>query len=274
MATARKTAQTVPPATGEAALAKIEGPFAYLQRHEADFARLLPAHLPAASFLEFTAAIMSRTADPQLITNANANPGSFIAALMDAARLGHQPMTPAYYLVPFGKPETDNAEVVGIEGYRGIIERMFRSGAVVSVHAEVVRQVDGFKPNHPHPPIHEFDPFADEEERGALRGAYAYALIDSPSGRAYPSQVVIMGRAAVMKRKAESRGSDSKYSPWQKWEEDMWRKCPLRKLERYVPTSAEFLSSRLRSDAAAGVFAQQVETTGAIALPRAPEPTE
>jgi hypothetical protein len=69
------------------------------------------------------------------------------------------------------------------------------------------------------------------------------------------SKVIPMGRAEVMKHKAESRGSDRSDSPWQKWEESMWKKCPLRGLEAYVPTSTEY---RILKNMAASVTPDSV----------------
>jgi len=111
------------------------------------------------------------------------------------------------------------------------------------------------------PPVHEFDEFADPAERGALRGAYAYAVM--LDGRS--SKVIAMGRAEVMKHKAKSRGSHKDDSPWQQWEEAMWKKCPLRGLEAYVPTSSEYRTAR----PAPAVFAPSAPLQAPSAAPRA-----
>ena len=201
----------------------------WIRRQQDDIAMAAASHVKPSAIVRVTQGALRR--DPKLLAAAIANPQSLLYALLDCARLGHEPDTDDYYLVPFGN------EVTGIEGYKGIIERMFRAGAVSSVVAEVVRQRDVYRrTGATSPPVHEFDEFADPDSRGPLRGAYAYAVM--LDGRF--SKVVPMGRAEVMKHKAESRGSDRTDSPWQKWEESMWKKCPLRGLEPYVPTSNEF----------------------------------
>jgi recombination protein RecT len=231
----------------------------YLQTYQDQFARILPTHVRPAAFLQLTASMMSRTADPNLVTAANANPGSFVAALFDCARLGHDPGTNAYYLVPFGLrngQRTDKTEVVGIEGYRGIIQRMYRAGGVLAVRADVVRTGDGFE-YQPGPlaiPRHQYDPFADDDDRGALKGAYAYALLPGPHGPV-PSQVIVMGQKAIASRRRRSRGSDSQFSPWNTDTEAMWRKCPLRDLEKFVPTSVEW---RVAPQTDSGVTVEQI----------------
>ena len=201
----------------------------WIRRQQDDIAMAAASHVKPSAIVRVTQGALRR--DPKLLAAAIANPQSLLYALLDCARLGHEPDTDDYYLVPFGN------EVTGIEGYKGIIERMYRAGGVSSVVAEVVRQRDvDRRTGATSPPVHEFDEFADPDDRGALRGAYAYAVM--LDGRF--SKVIAMGRAEIMKHKAASRGSGRDDSPWQKWEESMWKKCPLRGLEPYVPTSAEY----------------------------------
>lgn len=201
----------------------------WIRSQQADIAMAAASHIKPSAIVRVTQGALRR--DPKLLAAAIANPQSLLYALLDCARLGHEPDTDDYYLVPFGN------EVTGIEGYKGIIERMYRAGAVSSVVAQVVRKSDVYRSRGENtPPLHEYDDFASDEERGPMRGAYAYAVM--LDGRY--SQVIRMGRGEVMKHKAESKGSDRSDSPWQKWEPAMWKKCPLRALEPYVPTSTEY----------------------------------
>jgi recombination protein RecT len=201
----------------------------WIRSQQDDIAMAAATHVKPSAIIRVTQGALRR--NPKLLAAAIANPQSLLYCLLDCARLGHEPDTDDYYLVPFG------SEVTGIEGYKGIIERMYRAGAVSSVVAEVVYQQDVYRrTGATTPPVHEFDEFADPASRGPLRGAYAYAVM--LDGRF--SKVIPMGRAEIMKHKAKSRGSDKADSPWKQWEESMWKKCPLRGLEPYVPTSAEY----------------------------------
>lgn len=201
----------------------------WIRGQESEIAMAAASHVRPSAIIRVAHGALRR--NPKLLAAAIARPQSLLYALLDCARLGHEPDTDDYYLVPFGN------EVTGIEGYKGIIERMYRAGAVSSVVAEVVRQRDLYRRQGPTtPPVHEFDEFADPEDRGPLRGAYAYAVM--LDGRF--SKIIPMGRAEIMKHKAKSKGSDKPDSPWQEWEEPMWMKCPLRGLEPYVPTSTEY----------------------------------
>jgi recombination protein RecT len=201
----------------------------WVRGQQDEIAMVAATHIKPSAIVRVAHGALRR--NEKLMDAAVANPQSLLYALLDAARLGHEPDTDDYYLVPFGN------EVTGLEGYKGIIERMYRAGGVSSVVAEIVRERDVYRRTGPTtPPIHEFDEFADPEERGALRGAYAYAVM--ADGRC--SKVITMGRAEVMRHKAKSRGSHKDDSPWQLWEESMWKKCALRGLEPYVPTSTEY----------------------------------
>jgi len=220
----------------------------WLRGQQDEIAMAAASHIKPSTVVRIANGALRK--DDKLMAAAIANPLSLLHCLLDAARLGHEPGTDQYYLVPFG------SEVTGIEGYKGIIERMFRAGAVSAVVAEVVYQRDIYhRQGATQPPVHEFDEFADPADRGPLRGAYAYAVM--LDGRF--SKIIPMGRAEIMKHKAVSRGSDRADSPWQKWEESMWKKCPLRGLEPYVPTSSEWLTARLQAAATVG---RPVQVTG------------
>lgn len=221
------TAQTVSAAV--AVRQKQDQLVSWIRAQQDDIAMIAASHLKPSAVVRVTQGALRR--NDKLMAAAIANPQSLLYALMDAARLGHEPDTDDYYLVPFGN------EVTGIEGYKGIIERMYRAGGVSSVVAQVVRQRDVYRPRGENtPPVHEYDDFASPGERGPMRGAYAYAVF--PDGRC--SQVIRMGKAEIMEHKAKSRGSDRSDSPWQQWEPAMWKKTVLRALEPYVPTSTEY----------------------------------
>jgi recombination protein RecT len=212
----------------------------WLRAQQDDLAMAAASHLKPATIVRVAQGALRK--DPKLMAAAIANPQSLLYCLLDAARLGHEAGTDQYWLIPFGQ------EVTGIEGYKGVIERMYRAGGVSTVHAEVVRQKDVYRGlGSRQPPVHEYDEFADEDDRGPLRGVYAYAIMADGTC----SQVIRAGKAEVMKHKAVSRGSDRADSPWQKWPVPMWKKVPLSALEPYVPTSSEWLMTRARAEATA-----------------------
>lgn len=221
-----------------------------------DFATVLPSHIKPDTWVRLAVGALRR--DPNLANAAKANPGSLMVALLEAARKGLEPGTPEYYLTP--RKTKNGPEVLGITGYQGEIEMIYRAGAVSSVIVEVVREHDKFSyaPGRDERPIHEID--WDLDDRGELRLAYAYAIMRDGA----TSKVVVLNKSHIAAAKASSQGADSSYSPWVRHEEAMWLKTAAHRLAKWVPTSAEYRREQLRAAqeiAAAGV------TSFAPALP-------
>ena len=222
---------------------------AMVLKYEEDFARVLPEHIKPAHWVRLAQGLLRR--DENLAKVAARNPGSFLAALLECARLGHEPGTEHYALVAFG------SEVTGIEQYQGEIERMYRAGAVQSVICEVVRKQDFFNWQPGQPPQHDADWFATAESRGELVGVYAFAVLKGGG----ISKVVVMGAEEIGKHRSVARTDVM----WNKWPEAMWRKTAIHELEKWVPTSAEYQRERLRAMAEADVVRQQAVFTAVTA---------
>jgi len=222
---------------------------ALVRRYGDRFGDVLPAHIQTETFVGLAVGALHR--NPELAAAANANKGSFLNALLDCARLGHEPGTPNYYLVPFGQGE--RAEVVGIEGYRGQVERMYRAGGVATVHAELVYANDKFtyRLGVDDRPIHEVDWFGGD--RGKLLGVYAYATLTGGQ----TSKVVVMDERAINDRRDKSASAKAKQSPWQQWPDEMALKTAVRQLEKWVPTSSEYRREQLRAVMEARRLAEQ-----------------
>jgi recombination protein RecT len=116
---------------------------------------------------------------------------------------------------------------------------------VSSVVVEVVRTNDTFRYviGRDGRPVHELDWFSDN--RGDLIGVYAYAVMKDGA----TSKVVVLNKRQVMEAKAKSDGRNSDYSPWNTNEESMWLKTAVRRLAKWVPTSAEYMREQLRAQA-------------------------
>lgn len=238
-----------------------EGPGALIKRYESDFATVLPSHIKADTWVRLAQGALRR--NPTLEEAARANPGSLLAVLLDAARLGLEPGTEQYYLVPY--KDRGKLVVQGVPGYQGEIELMYRAGAVSSVVVEVVREGDKFTyvPGRDERPLHEVDWFGGN--RGALIGVYAYAVMTDGA----TSKVVVLGKQEVY----EARGKSASYkfkpesSPWSTDEAAMWLKTGAHRLRKWVPTSAEYRRELAR---AAGE-AQRVATDRDLPTPLPPD---
>jgi recombination protein RecT len=228
------------------AVAKTEPvPIALLTAHRDRYAAVLPDHIEVKAFVGLASGALYR--DPKLMEAATSSPASFANALMRCASLGHQPASEEFYLIP--RRIKGKMEIQGIEGYRGIVERMYRSGAVASVIVREVCANDTFnfvEGVHDRPE-HHIDWFGGT--RGDMIGVYAYAVLTTGA----VSRVAILSRDDVMAAKAKSDGASSDYSPWNTNERAMWWKTAARRLEPWVPTSAEFRREVLRATAEAGL---------------------
>ncbi|MCM1977188.1 recombinase RecT [Streptomyces sp. G1] len=226
-------------------------------------ASVLPSHIKPQTFLRLAQGALRR--NPALEEAANANFESFLHAVLDAARLGLEPGTEQYYLVPY--KDRGKLTVQGLPGYQGEVELMYRSGAVASVVVELVRENDVFvwqrgqldteqPPRWEGPqktPYHKVDWFGGD--RGELKGVYAYAEM---VGGAI-SEVVVLDKDQV--HEARSRSASFKYrpdtSPWTTDEAAMWLKTAAHRLRKWVPTSPEYRREQMRAIAEADAIRQR-----------------
>jgi recombination protein RecT len=242
-------------------------PGALIKTYSSSFATVLPTHVKPETWVRLAQGALKKgkrldnnPANPfELEVAAANNPGVFLAALLDAARQGLTPGSEEYYLTP--RKVGGRLEILGITGYQGYVELMYRAGAVSSVVVEVVRANDEYEfvrgkvDDQPRPrwvgpqtiPYHRYPPFAREKDRGPLVGVYAYAQMIGGG----VSQVVQLNQDDIDRIKASNPAANSQYSPWVKFEAAMWMKSAARQLRKWVPTSAEFRKELARSAAEA-----------------------
>jgi recombination protein RecT len=226
---------------------RVDGLARMISTYQGTFARLLPDHLDPEAFVGIAAGAMYR--NPKLALAAMAHPESLFVALRDCARLGHEPGTKEYALTLRG------GKVAGLEQYQGVIERMYRSGAVHAVHAEVICKGETFIRRDPNPPLHEVPDaaggwLARDTTVGNLVGVYAYAILDG----GVCSRVVVMGRAEVMRHRDVAETKNIWDGPFGM---AMWLKTAAHTLENWVPTSAQYRRQAALAAAEAGKLAAE-----------------
>lgn len=203
-----------------------EAPGTMIEGYRQDFSLVLPSQIKAETWMRLAQGLLRQ--DEKLAAAAMNNPGALVSALLECARLGHEPGTDRFYLVPL------KGVIEGWEGYKGVIQRMLRGGQVRNVKAAVVRANDRFAydPETMDRPVHKVDWFGD---RGKILGSYAYAVMQDGS----TSQVAIADQEYIQKVRAMQPSSNNATSPWVKWEESMVLKCAFNRLEPFVDTSSE-----------------------------------
>lgn len=242
------------------------GPAAQLEQYRDEYAALVPSHVNADQWIRLAVGAIRGNKD--LMKAAQNDVGVFLREMKTAARLGLEPGTEQFYLTPRkSKAHNYNLIIKGIVGYQGIVELIYRAGAVSTVIVEAVREKDDFRyvPGRDDRPIHEIDWFG--AHRGPLVGVYAYAVMKDGA----VSKVVVLNKQRIDEIKAKSdsaSGKGAEYSPWTTNEESMWLKSAVRQLAKWVPTSAEYMREQLRA---------QAEVAGAITsvagAPLLPQPT-
>ena len=242
----------MPETVSSAVAQRDSSPGGLIKQYSSSFASVLPAHIKPETWVRLAQGALKKgkrlpTGQFELEAAAANNPGVFLAALLDAARLGLEPGTEAYYLTP--RKVKGQLEILGIVGYQGYVELMYRAGAVSSVIVDVVCANDEYRYRRgvDEVPIHTYPPFARDAARGPIVGAYAYARMKDGA----ISQVVELNQDDIDRIKAVNPASGSDYSPWVKWEKPMWMKSAVRQLRKWVPTSAEFRQELARASATA-----------------------
>lgn len=208
-----------------------------IRSHARELTSVLPSHLAEKSDGWLASAIASVRKTKDLWSAASNDPGSLMNALSEAARLGLQPGSKEYYLTVRG------GKILGVTGYQGEIELMYRAGAVSSVIVEPVFQNDGFEytPGIDDRPRHTID--WDADERGPIRLAYAYAVMKDGA----TSKVVVVNKARIKRAMEASATAGKSFSPWKSDEVAMWMKTAAHDLAKWVPTSAEYIREQLRA---------------------------
>lgn len=236
----------------QAVAVRDNGPDGLIEQYRGDLLDALPEHVKGRTWLR--AAHNALRTNAELAAAANNDPGSLMNALAEAAELGHRPGSDSYYLVPL------KGRVEGWEGYKGLIERMYRSGRVASVVAEVVYEKDEFtyEPGPGAIPAHK--PYDGPGDPGRLVKVYAYAQMVTGA----ISRVAVLRERDVDKHRSMSKGADKPTSPWVRTPEKMWLKSAVKDLSAWVPLSIEWQAAPSVASVAPPVPEDDAEDEGPI----------
>jgi recombination protein RecT len=116
--------------------------------------------------------------------------------------------------------------------YMGMIKVLTDAGAVKNVDAGVIYKNDKFDYRKGTDPYFKHQPTLSE--KGEMIGAYAIAFF-----RDGGFQFEILGREDVEKIRNTSESykneASRKFSPWETWEDEMWKKTALKRLFKLLP---------------------------------------
>lgn len=231
---------------------------------KASFADVATKYLTPERLVKLAVVALAKTPDLAKVPVA-----SLIAELINCSRLGLEPnVEGGRWLLPF-KRKVDGKEffeLVPVTDYRGLIDIARRSGEVLAIHADVVREKDKweFWVDAGGATLIHLHHRRSEGERGDIIGAYA--IVKLKNGEVQATFVTLQEIGSARSR---SRGADSKFSPWVNDFEAMAKKTAIRRLYNLLPKTPDISEAR-------EVLAEEdkvVEMEVAEAAPGAPTAT-
>ena len=199
-----------------------------ITQHADQLKAALPRHLTLARME--SVCLQAAMTTPELL---ECYTPSLFGAMIKCSQLGLEPNNALgqAYLVPFKNKKKNRTDVQVIMGYRGMIDLARRSGNIVSLQAQAVREHDEF----------EFEWGINEKlrhvpadgDRGEITHFYAYAKLQD-GGVQFDRQ-----SKADMDKLMATTQSGGRYGPWKDSYEQMGRKSMIRRLFNYLPTSIE-----------------------------------
>lgn len=158
-------------------------------------------------------------------------PESIYGSLILSAQIGLEPsgIRGEAYLVPY------KGKCTLIPGWRGLVKLALRSKAVKSLYSHVVYENDQFQVFlGSEPKVHHVPAL---EDRGELIAAYAVARMENGE-----IDVEVMGLDDLQKIKDNaSKARGGKDGPaYTDWEDQMYRKAPIRRLAKRLPLGDDF----------------------------------
>ena len=193
-----------------------------------DFERRITAASPVQYAQEAHFALQQLAANSYLLGIAQNNPDSLRAALLNVAATGLSlnPVKKQAYLIPRNK-----AVVLDIS-YMGILHVAQMSGAIEWGQARIVRAGHTFRlTGINQAPVHEYNPFENDDAAGAIVGAYA--VVKLPGGDFLTHCLNMDALLRIRSRSESFKGG--KNSPWLTDPEPMMKKSAVRGLAPYMP---------------------------------------
>lgn len=191
---------------------------------------ILPKHLSADRMLRIAAMAIWKTPKLQ-----DCHPMTLLGSIMTCGTLGLEPNTPLghAYLLPFENRRAGTVDVTLIIGYTGYIDLARRSGKLISIHADVVREGDEFDYIYGSEAFLRHRP--GEAENVPTTHAYCHMKVQGGEG------FRVMSLAQINKARARSKSPNA--GPWVTDFDAMAAKTPVRRLARFMPLSLELASA-------------------------------
>lgn len=210
-----------------------------IAQNQKAIASVLPKHVTPERIARLALAEGRR--NPKLL---EADAGTFIGALIQAASLGLEPGAAGMcYLIPRYNKYTRLNEVQMQIGYKGLMKLARNSGEVGSIMAELVCDGDEFAYMLGTAPFLKHRPSTDSD-RGQPTHVYAVAHLHKSDDW----QFAVMTVAEV--EGIRGRANEQGFSPWKTDWDEMAKKTVIRRLCKYLPMSVEIMGAIGHEEAA------------------------
>lgn len=201
---------------------------AFLTQYSEQIKGALPKHMTAERIIRITSTAVSR--NPKLL---DCDMGTLVAAVIQCGQLGLEPDTLGQaYLVPFKNNKNNGRlEVQCIPGYKGLRTLAYRSGAVKSIHADIVYEADEFSYSFGDDHHLKHKPYTGDQDPGKKIAWYAYAHMVG-GGFVF----VVLRHKDIAKAKAASK---AQAFIWASDPDAMEKKTAVRRLCDELPLSVD-----------------------------------
>ena len=233
--------QFMPQARGQNAPVSVEN---QIQQMRGEFARAIGGATPAVQ--QERAERFARVCITAFRQNAElqkCSPASILGAMLTCAQLGLEPNTPVgqAYLIPRWNSKLRSMECQFQLGYRGVLELLYRSGAIASFNADVVyrgelerglfRYTSGIHPNIEHT-IDLLDNSARTGNPADIVAAYACVTLKSGE-----PVMRLVTRKEIDAAMAVSGGKSGPSAVWKSHYPAMAIKTAIHRLSKWLPSS-------------------------------------
>lgn len=162
---------------------------------------------------------------------------SLIGAVIQTVQLGLTPGNIGHvHYIPFNNKQGDGSYKMEVQfqiGYKGLVELVNRSGKACILNAECVYKNDVFSYEQGLNPVLRHIPA--QSERGELMGVYCIAKNMQANEKVF----LYLNKTDIEKVKKASKAATSTFSPWNSWEEEMWKKTSVKRICKLLPLSLE-----------------------------------
>jgi recombination protein RecT len=211
-----------------------------VQKMGPEIQRALPKHVTAERMSRIVLTALRSTKDLALCSTV-----SFLGCVMSCAQLGLEPNTPLghAYLIP-RKTKGGGMQCTLIIGYQGMIDLSYRSGFLLGLDADAVKDGDVFEHERGLNPIlrHRQSDAADRETKKTTHAWSVFRL----KGGATP--FTVLSRAQIDSRRKRSAASGS--GPWVTDFDPMAMKSAIRAGWKFIPKSSEIAQAIALDEAA------------------------